>query len=272
MFNVKQIKHILLIILNIILVIVLLMLFLIVYNAYVNETTLKNHILSITENKSDFSIKKIVFYSSANTIDTDQSSPWTFDSIYQYTDMAIYIENNSENGLYKNNTIKNLYIDNIQINPSPTYGNANLYFKPVASFAKNTLLTEPIKDKLDFSIILDGTIDYTNNAQLYASCATPITLSYINSNIKQDFSILDTSSALTLDGSSLKRAGILLSTIESTISFDITIINNSNQTSKCNIIIDIPLETDTDSIYNGYLVYDKEVNFKFYEIEQKRHD
>ena len=107
MLDVKQAKHIILIILNVILVLLLIMLFLVVYNAYLNETTLKNHILSITENQSDFSIKRIVFYSSANTIDTDESSPWTFDSIYQYTDMAIYIENNSENGLYKSNTLKN---------------------------------------------------------------------------------------------------------------------------------------------------------------------
>lgn len=266
MLDVKQAKHIILIILNVILVLLLIMLFLVVYNAYLNETTLKNHILSITENQSDFSIKRIVFYSSANTIDTDESSPWTFDSIYQYTDMAIYIENNSENGLYKSNTLKNVYIDNIQINPAPTYGTANLYFKPVANFAKNTLLTESITDKLEFGITLDGEIDYTEKPELYASCVTPITLSYINANIKQDFSILDTSSTLSLDGSALKRAGILLSTIESTISFDITIISNSNQTAKCNVIIDIPLQTDTDSIYNGYLVQDKEVDFKFYEI------
>lgn len=266
MLDVKQVKHILLIILNVILVLLLIFLFLVVYNAYLNETTLKNHILSITENKSDFSIKRIVFYSSANTIDTDESSPWTFDSIYQYTDMAIYIENNNENGLYKSNTLKNVYIDNIQINPEPTYGKANLYFKPVSNFAQNTLLTKPIDEKLDFSITLDGQIDYSEKPELYASCVTPITLSYINTNIKQDFSITDTSSTLSLDGSALKRAGILLSTIESTISFDITIVNNSNQTSKCNVIIDIPLQTDTDSIYNGYLVQDKEVDFNFYEI------
>lgn len=265
MFSLKQVKHILLIVLNVILVLLLLMLFLVVYNAYLNETTLKNHILSITENKSDFSIKRIVFYSSANTIDNDESSPWTFDSIYQYTDIAIYIENNSEEGLYKNNTLKNVYIDNVQINPAPTYGTANLYFKPVASFAKNTQLATPIVDKLEFGITLDGEIDYTSKPELYASCVTPITLSYINNNIKQNFSIIDTSSTLSLDGSALKRAGILLSTIESIISFDITIVNNSNQISKCNVILDIPLQTDTDSIYDGYLVQDKEVNFKFYE-------
>lgn len=266
MFNVNQIKHLLLIIANIILVLFLLLLFLIVYNAYLNEETLKNHILSITENTSDFSIKRIVFYSSANTIDTDESSPWTFDSIYQYTDMAIYIENSKENGLYKNNTLKSLYIDNIKINTQPTYGSANLYFKPVSKFAQSSLLSEPLKDKLEFSITLDGEINLSEKPELYASCTTPITLSYINSNIKQDFTITDNSTTLSLDGSALKRAGILLSTIQSTISFDITLVNNSNQTSKCNVILEIPLQNDNQSIYDGYLVLDKEVDFKFYEI------
>lgn len=266
MFNVNQIKHILLIISNIILVLLLLLLFLIVYNAYLNEEALKNHILSITENTSDFSINRIVFYSSATPIDSDESSPWTFDSIYQYTDIAIYIENNRENGLYKNNTIKSLYIDNIQIKPTPTYGNANLYFKPVSAFAQSTLLTEPIKEKLEFGITLDGELDFGNNPELYASCTTPITLSYINKDIKQDFAITDTSSALSLDGSALKRAGILLSTIQSTISFDITLVNNLNQTAKCNIILEMPLQNENESIYDGYLVLDKEVDFKFYEI------
>lgn len=264
MFTSSKIKHILLLIFNVILLLLLLLLFLIIYNGYLNKLTLKNHILSITENKTSFSINRIVFYSSANTIDTDESSPWTFDSIYQYTDMAIYIDNNRENGLFKNNTIKNLYIDNIQVNPAPTYGTCNLYFKPVSNFANSDLLTEAIDERLDFGITLDGNIDYASNPELDASCVTPITLSYINSNIKQDFSIADTSSPLALNGSALKRAGVLLSTIEATLSFDITITNNSNELSKCNVILDIPLQNNNDSIYDGYLVLDKEVNFKFY--------
>lgn len=265
MFSVKA-KHIMLIILNVILLILLSLIFLIIYNNYLNKLTFKNHILSITENKSNFSINRIVFYSSANTIDQDESSPWTFDSIYQYTDIAIYLENNRENGLFKDNTLKSIYIDNIQYNPAPTYGTPSLYFKSISNFANNQIPIHPINDKLDFNITVDGNIDYSSNPELDASCVTPITLSYINTDIKQNFSIADTSATLELNGSTLKRAGILLSTIQSTISFDITITNNSNQTSKCNIILDIPLQNDTDSIYNGYLVLDKEVNFEFYEI------
>ncbi len=48
---------------------------------------------------------------------------------------------------------------------------------------------------------------------LYNNLANPIVLSYINHNIKTDYTITDTSTPMTYDGSLLKRCNILLNNI-----------------------------------------------------------
>ena len=89
-------------------------------------------------------------------------------------------------------------------------------------------------------------------------------MSYVNENIKTDYTLTDTSSPLTYDGSLLKRCGILLNEISSSLSFDIYITNNLNEEFKTTVYIDIPLESDTESIYNGSVTLKKDINNIFY--------
>ena len=99
---------------------------------------------------------------------------------------------------------------------------------------------------------------------LYNNLANPIVLSYVNSNIKTDYTITDTTTPITYDGSLLKRCNILLNSIDCSISFDIYIISNLNQEFKCTVCIDIPLETDNETIYDGSITTKKDTNFVFY--------
>ena len=71
--------------------------------------------------------------------------------------------------------------------------------------------------------------------------ANPITLSYVNQNIKSDYIIADTSAPITYDGSLLKKCNIALNSISCNISFDIYITNNLDEEFKSSVFFDIPL-------------------------------
>jgi len=79
-----------------------------------------------------------------------------------------------------------------------------------------------IKDELEFNISQEDQTDLSKPT-LYNNCANPITLSYINQNIKTDYTILDTTNPITYNGTLLKRCGVTLSSIKSSISFEISI-------------------------------------------------
>ena len=103
-----------------------------------------------------------------------------------------------------------------------------------------------------------------NTATLYNNLANPITLSYVNSNIKTDYTITDVSTPITYDGSLLKRCNVTLSSISCNLSFDVYITNNLDQEFKCTVYINIPLETEDKSIYDGSITLRENSNFTFY--------
>ncbi len=217
--------------------------------------------------KTVFSIDKIYMYSSASATENKVNRPvWNL-NLFEYTDIAIYINSKSNDSLSNENTIKSLYIDNIKFG-SPKLGEQNLYFKDINDFGKSiikkneesvdtktTIKTEAIKDKLEFSILNDGDIDYSK-PQLYADTSNPISLEYVNTNIKKNQIVSDISSDVIYDGSLLRKCGVVLSDISSYVSFNINIVNNYNQKFVANVYIEIPLEDTVtgDSIYNGRFV------------------
>lgn len=91
-------------------------------------------------------------------------------------------------------------------------------------------------------------------------------LSYVNENIKTDYTITDTSNPITYNGSLLKKCGVLLNSIKAAFSFDIYITNNLDQEFKTTAYIDIPLEIESESksLYDGTITLTKSTNFIFY--------
>lgn len=67
-----------------------------------------------------------------------------------------------------------------------------------------------------------------------------------------------------MTGTLLKRCSVLLNQISTSFSFDIHITNNLDQEFICSVYIDIPLETENESIYNGKVTLRKDTNFIFY--------
>ena len=230
-----------------------------------------------------FSIDKIVLYSSANAIDNSEGQTMQDLNVCQFTDMAIYIDNmvnikelikeanalnasvtvedDSTERKVKEHTVKELYIDNININTATDKGQRTLTYKNPLSFGKFNAEDasnnrNEQEQKINFEIIYTNVEndqnDYTNPT-FYADCSNPITLNYMNKNIVTGYSVSTQDTQITFDGKILQSVGINLDDINSTISFDIHIKNELNQNFVCNVWVNVPLKNESRSIYNGYM-------------------
>ncbi len=259
-------KETVLTLITIILFVIVFVLCYLLFYKYVLKRNFENTALDFSNKNEEtvFEIKNITFFSSCDAKNKSASSSnFTIENLYQYTDMALFITSpNKEKNL--ENTLKCLYIDNIKFTKTPTLGEPSLYYKNINNFAKSNLVdSNLITNRLDFTVTSDDEADL-DTPTLYNNLANPIVLSYVNNNIKTDYTITDTNSPITYDGTLLKKCDVLLNSISSSLSFDIYITNNLDQQFKCSVYMDIPLESDTESIYNGSVTLKKDTNFIFY--------
>lgn len=262
-------KQIIKIIFFLILTIILIMLVDFIYSSYSNKTNFENSILSQTQNTNNsiFSIDKITFFSSCNaTSSVNANSSITIKNLYQFTDIAIFINNNSDDEIYNlQNTLKEVYIEYIAFIKPPALGKPALYYQTLSNFASGNFLSDKkITDSATFDISSDDVIDYSSTS-LHNNCANPITLCYVNSNITNDYTISNTES-LAYNGSLLKTCNIPAKNLECAVSFDIYIVNNLDEKFKCPIYLEIPLVGEDSSISDGTFVFENTSNFMFYEI------
>ena len=238
----------------------------ILFSSYSSKIKFENQILSFANKNENpvFSINNVVFFSSCDAKNkTSSSSHFTIENLYQYTDIALFI-NSSSSEKNLENTLKKVSINNIQFTTLPIIGEPKLYFKSINQFANSTIEENNIiQDSLDFSITSEDSADLSTPI-LYNNLANPITLSYINQNIKTDYTLTDTSSPITYDGSLLKKCGILLDSLTCKVSFDVYITNNLEQEFKTTVFLSIPLENDSQSIYEGNIKKTENINSIFY--------
>ena len=211
-----------------------------------------------------FTIDTITLFSSADArYKTNTASNFTIQNLYQYTDIALFIKNKSDENTLEN-TLKKVTIDDIQFSNTPSLGNPELYFKSINDFSKSTIIEENlISDSFEFDISSDNEADLSMPI-LYNNLANPLTLSYVNSNVKSDYTITDISLPITYDGSLLQKCNVLLEDISCTLSFDIHIMNNLNEHFKTTVSINIPLTSQNTSIYDGNLTIKQDTNYTFY--------
>lgn len=296
--NKKLIKQIIFSILIIILIIILIFLFNQVYNKLRRKKNFESDVASFSEKneKTIFSINKIVFFSSCDSKNkTSSQTNFTIENLYAYTDIAIFLNNDSiqeneknqnkeentnteennveidaENSKEKNtaeNTLKNVKITNIKFTKQPELGIGNLYYKNVNDFAKSEINeNNKIENELQFETTSASEADLSKPV-LYNNCANPITLSYVNQNIKTDYTMTDTQNPITYNGKLLKRCGVLVKSINTSISFDIEIENNKNHKFRTTVYFDIPYENEDKSINDGSIVVENKTNFDFYRYE-----
>lgn len=253
----------------IILVFVLVLLTYIVYGNFFRNLEFTNRMLAIKEKNSKqiFSINQIVFFSSCNAnITVNSNSTTNINDLYQFTDIAIFL-NNDETNLTLENTLKSLSIENIKFVNTPSIGSPNLYYKSIDNFTRNVYLEENlIKDSINFNITSEDVADFSTPV-LFNNCANPIFLCYVNSNIKDSYTLSQIDNSITYDGTLLKKCNIFLDALSCSISFDIFIENNLGQKFKCPVYLEIPLKDDHSSIYNGCYVFKQSTNLIFYRYE-----
>ena len=231
----------------------------IVYTTFLNKINIEN---SFNQNNI-FTINKIVLFSSASASSTiNTNSTTTISNLIQYTDIAIFINNNSKE-FNLENTLKSVSIENITFNTLPKLGTANLYYKDLNAFSTPTILEENLINKnLSFEISPKDNVDFSKPI-LYNNCANPITISYKNSNLISNYTI-NNQNIISYDGSLLKDCNIVLNNLKCSFSFYIVIENNLGHKYRCPIYIDIPLSNNNASIYDGTYVYSYDPNYSFY--------
>ena len=202
-----------------------------------------------------FKIQKILIYSSANAIDKSENESLQDLSILQYSDIAITIDNTSAvYDLTNENTVKDLYIDNINITTGSDKGHQYVNYKSAFDFAKYKEIDELDGDKIEYNIV--STNDENNNTDyeqptFYADCSNPITLGYMNQDIITNYAASSDSNTISFNGKVLQEAGINLNDINYTLNFTIHIINNLNEEFICPVRLKVDLSGDDGGIYKG---------------------
>ena len=259
-------KKFLIIIIFILLLIILITLSTKVFGMFYNKIVCENEYLDFASKNENviFSINKCVYFSNCNaTNKANSSTSFLIDNLYQYTDIALFINNNStENNL--ENTLKSVKINNLQYIEKPQIGNQNIFYKNINSFAENTI---PENNKFENELVFNvssNDIESLDTPTLYNNCANPIVLSYINNNIKTDYAIENNSNSITYDGSLLKKCGVPLNSLTTKFSFDIYITNNLDQEFKCTVYIEPPIQSEEKSLYDGNITKTQNVNYNFY--------
>lgn len=210
------------------------------------------------ENKNPvFKVGKIVLYTSANAIDKSDGSLEDI-NISQFTDIAIYIDNKSTvKGLTAENTIKEIYIDNIKISSNSFDGDKILNYKNPKEFGKYVALESSPDDKINLNVVTSNMSADNNNFDnnvFYTDCSNPISLGFINRDFITDGKVTDTTGQLSFDGSILRNANVDLKRLSGKIEFYIHVKNNLGENFICNLVLENDLTRDEESLLNGYSI------------------
>lgn len=221
-------------------------------NAFADE------VLKIAEENENsvFNVQKLLIYSSATAIDNNENQSLQNMSISQYTDLAIFIDNtNYITELTTENTISQLYIDNIQIKTNADMGTQFLKYKNPLDFGKFKTFEDQSSDRIDFNIVNTNneneSHDYSQPT-FYTDCSNPITLGYLNKDLLTNYSVSGDTTAVSFNGKVLKEANVNLKDINYTLSFRINIVNNLNEKFMYNMTLDMNLDGQDGGICNGY--------------------
>ena len=220
--------------------------------------------------KPTFSVEKIYLCSSANALDNTQEQKLDRLGLYQFTDIAVYLNNYSDDGLTEKNTLKELYIDDINLDLDYNIGKPSLVYTNMLKLGSREELAQMItnsknkqKDKIEFNVLTtneeNNVADY-EEPTFYADCSNPISLKYIN-EISAEYTVEKNSSA-TFDGSILEKVGIKPEDINARISFRINLVNNKDEYYSNYVSFRIPLnDTNKGTSIKSRTTVGSEYNF-----------
>lgn len=210
-----------------------------------------------TENEEPiFKIKEIILYSSAYAVDKSEGEILRDIDLQQFTDISISIDNKSYiSDLSNKNTVSELYIDNIKITKNSNKGTSTLNYKNPFMFGKFQDGSEQSK-RIDFRILHTNADNQNNDFSeptFFTDCSNPITLGYLNKNIKTNDQILKSDEKIDFNGKLLKLANIPIEDISYKLNFQIHLKNSLEESYVYTVDLNIPLEDNNSSIYDGYI-------------------
>lgn len=230
----------------VLLAIILLVSFIFVFLSSNKDTSISEQNNSHKQTTTDYSIEKIVCYSSAYGINKEETQArWNLD-LSQYTDIAIYFNFQNE--------ISSLFIDNISFSNSE----GNTY----------SLTSLPIED---FGKTPTDKIEAIPTERIDLDTSSPITLRYLNQNFKENCVITDIENPLIFDGSILKRGKITLSSLKNTVSFTVHLTDISGQDFYYPLEISIPFENKETGkiVYSGNYMEENFLTDAYFYVENK---
>lgn len=259
------------VVLMISLFVIFLLYYVFVFSKIIAKNQFANQMIEISDKNENpiFTVQKVLLYSSATSIDKSEDRTLKNMSVCQFTDLSIYLDNLSTvSELTNENTIKELYIDNIKLTSNSDKGNKFLNYKNALYFGKFQNIVAPENDRIDFNIINTNSEnenqDYSKPT-FYTDCSNPITLGYLNSDIVTNYSISSESNVVSYNGKVLQEANIPIEDINYTLNFKINIVNNLNEKFEYNFKFDVNL----DGIYDGYTYKGKNTSgneYKFFKV------
>lgn len=207
-----------------------------------------------------FTLQKVVLYSSAEYEDLSAEQNLQDVSIHQYTDLAIYIRNNEDDDgslrsknteyeLTEENTISELYIDEIKLVSDYDIGTKLINYKSPLDMGKYRTIDNTI-ERIDYKILHkneENKNDYSEPT-FFTDCSNPITLSVLNKNVLEHCTA-NNDGTLKLDGSILKNAGVEPEKLNTKISLKIHLKNNLNEEFVANVVVDNEID---ETIYEGF--------------------
>jgi len=257
---------------------ILLILCTIGYKLIIERTTsskeFENQLVRLAEKNEIplFYIQKIMLYSSAGVVDNSENKNLSNIDISQYTDIAIYLKNEAEEGLTAENTINKLWIDEINLKVNDKWNNKFITYKNPYEFGK-FIQNNPINDnKIEYKVLQNNSEnkeEVYKEPVFYTDCSNPITLSYTNKNIVSGAKVAENTSIAT-NGKILEQAQVNLEELNYNLSFVINIENNLGQIFKYRMKLNIYLDAGNKELYNGYLLQEKEVvgrEFGFFRVK-----
>lgn len=206
-----------------------------------------------------FKIDKIIIYSGANIEDKSQDNNLANINISQFTDFAIYINNKVKSTkLTEENTINNIYIDNIgiEIKSEELNGIKKFSSKNINNLGKYIPISESVK-KIDYSVVhKNSDKELINNSnQFFTDCSNPLIFSYVNENFVENKDVSNSGQKLSLDGGMLKYLKIDLNKLNYKTNFTINIENNLGEKFFCNCSVNVDLNSgEGQGIYSGYIM------------------
>lgn len=200
------------------------------------------------ESSDYFSINKIKYYSSCNAITntTNYQNPEWNVKVYQYTDIAIYLDR-LENISNEN------YITNIVLSNFKLLDNEKIYYLNPTLFGNNNLNNDDIvSDSLKYNVINSSNDNNEQNYNIpifFQDCSNPITLRFLKT-LSDNYNISNEDS-LVYNGSLIEKLGINLNSLNTNLCFDLEIDTKDGSKHVQKIELNIPLENGDKSILDG---------------------